>query len=656
MRQFQLISDYRPAGSQPEAIDSIAGGLERGLKYQNILGVTGSGKTYTMAAIIERLQRPALVIAHNKTLAAQLCSEFREFFPNNAVEYFVSYYDYYMPESYIPETDLYLEKDSSINTEIDRLRHSATRAVLERRDTIIVASVSCIYGIGPKETYLETSIELKVGDVIDLDCLIRDLVGIDFKRNDFALDRGLFRIRGDIIEVQPIDSDYVIRIFLFGDEVENIYIVNFLTGEILEKRDSVHIFPATHFVTTAANIDRALKEIQDELDQRVEYFRSRGMLLEAQRIHQRTTFDMEMIRELGYCSGIENYSRIMDGREPGSTPHCLIEYFPDDFIMFIDESHQSIPQLRAMYNGDRSRKVNLVDYGFRLPSALDNRPLRFEEFERLVNQVVWVSATPGPYERELTENTAELVIRPTGLLDPEVIVRPSEGQIDDLIGEISARAARGERTLVTTLTKKMAESLTEYLQELDIKVQYLHSEIKTIERTEILRDLRLGVYDVLVGINLLREGLDLPEVSLVAILDADKEGFLRSETSLVQTIGRAARHERGTVIMYADTMTESMEKAIGETRRRRELQQEYNRIHGITPHTVKKNVRNMIEGLSGGNGNSAEDALEVIDVENLDEYLKKLERDMKAAAKALNFEEAADIRDRIKEIRRLKLQ
>ncbi|MBR4749744.1 MAG: excinuclease ABC subunit UvrB [Abditibacteriota bacterium] len=656
MRQFQLVSDYRPAGSQPEAIESIAGGLERGLKYQNILGVTGSGKTYTMAAIIERLQRPALVIAHNKTLAAQLCSEFREFFPNNAVEYFVSYYDYYMPESYIPETDLYLEKDSSVNAEIDRLRHSATRAVLERRDTIIVASVSCIYGIGPKETYLATSIELKVGDVIDLDGFIKDLVGIDFKRNDFALDRGMFRIRGDIIEVQPIDSDFIIRIFLFGDEVENIYIVNFLTGEILEKRDAVHIFPATHFVTTEANIDRALKEIQDELDERVEYFRSRDMLVEAQRIHQRTTFDMEMIRELGYCSGIENYSRIMDGRAPGSTPHCLIEYFPEDFIMFVDESHQSIPQLRAMYNGDRSRKVNLVDYGFRLPSALDNRPLKFDEFEKLVHQVVWVSATPGPYEKELTENTAELVIRPTGLLDPEVIVRPSEGQIDDLIGEISQRAARGERTLVTTLTKKMAESLSEYLKELDIKVQYLHSEIKTIERTEILRDLRLGVYDVLVGINLLREGLDLPEVSLVAILDADKEGFLRSETSLVQTIGRAARHERGTVIMYADTVTESMEKAIGETRRRRELQKEYNRVHGITPHTVRKDVRNMIEGLSGGgNGNSPEGAPELIDVENLDQYLKQLERDMKAAAKDLNFEEAADIRDRIKEIKRLKL-
>ncbi len=654
MNPFRLISDYRPAGSQPEAIRSIADGLEKGLKYQNILGVTGSGKTYTMAKIIEQVQRPALVIAHNKTLAAQLCSEFRDFFPNNAVEYFVSYYDYYMPESYIPETDLYLEKDSSINSEIDRLRHSATRAVLERRDTIIVASVSCIYGIGPKETYLATSIELKTGDTIDLDNLIRELVQIDFKRNDFTLDRGLFRIRGDIIEIQPIDSDFVIRIFLFGDEIEEIYIVNFITGEIVEKRDMVHIFPATHFVTTEANIDRALKEIAEELEERVEYFRSRDMLLEAQRIRQRTTFDMEMIRELGYCSGIENYSRIMDGRAPGSTPHCLVEYFPDDFIMFIDESHQSIPQLRAMYNGDRSRKVNLVDYGFRLPSALDNRPLRFEEFEKLINQVVWVSATPGPYEQQLTENTAELVIRPTGLLDPEVIVRPSEGQIDDLIGEISARTSRGERVLVTTLTKKMAESLTEYLKELDIKVQYLHSEIKTIERTEILRDLRLGVYDVLIGINLLREGLDLPEVSLVAILDADKEGFLRSETSLIQTIGRAARHENGTVIMYADTVTDSMQRAISETRRRRELQQRYNKEHNITPRSVRKTVRDMIDGKIQGVGNSAEDALEILDMENIEEYLKKLEKDMKAAAKALNFEEAADIRDKIKEIRRLR--
>ncbi len=654
MRPFQLVSDFTPAGSQPEAIASVAGGLLDGLKYQNILGVTGSGKTYTMAKIIEQVQRPALVIAHNKTLAAQLCSEFREFFPGNAVEYFVSYYDYYMPESYIPETDLFLEKDSSINTEIDRLRHSATRAVLERRDTIIVASVSCIYGIGPKETYLETSIELKAGDTIDLDNLIKELVQIDFKRNDFALDRGLFRIRGDIIEIQPIDSDLVIRIFLFGDEIEEIYIVNILTGEIVDKRDAVHIFPATHFVTTEANIDRALKEIQEELDERVEYFTSRNMLLEAQRIRQRTTFDMEMIRELGYCSGIENYSRIMDGRAPGSTPHCLIEYFPDDFIMFIDESHQSIPQLRAMYNGDRSRKQNLVDYGFRLPSALDNRPLRFEEFERLVNQVVWVSATPGPYELEHTQNTAELIIRPTGLLDPEIIVHPSENQIPHLIGEIAARTARGERVLVTTLTKKMAEDLTDYLKEMDIKVQYLHSEIKTIERTEILRDLRLGVYDVLVGINLLREGLDLPEVSLVAILDADKEGFLRSETSLIQTIGRAARHERGTVIMYADRETDSMKKAISETRRRRSLQQQYNKEHGITPRSVKKSVRDMLEGVAGSGSSSGEDALEILDMENIEEYLKKLEKDMKAAAKALNFEEAADIRDKIKEIRRLR--
>lgn len=654
MSKFKLISEYKSAGSQPEAIDKISKGIKDGLKYQTILGVTGSGKTYTMASIIEELQRPALVIAHNKTLAAQLCSEFREFFPNNAVEYFVSYYDYFLPESYIPESDTYMEKDSAVNSEIDRLRHSATRAVLERRDTIIVASVSCIYGIGAKETYLETTIEFKVGMTLDLDNVLSQLVKIDFKRNSLVLDRGLFRLRGDVLEIQPIDSDNVVRISFFGDEVESISVVDFLTGEVLEVRDIIHIFPATHFVTTDTNIARALEEIQIELEQRIEYFRSKDLLLEAQRIEQRTKFDLEMIRELGYCNGIENYSRILDGREPGSTPHCLVEYFPKDFIMFIDESHQTIPQVRAMYAGDRSRKTTLIDYGFRLPSALDNRPLKFTEFESIINQVVWVSATPGPYEKALSEQVAELVIRPTGLLDPEIEVRKTEGQIDDLITEISHRTERGERVLVTTLTKKMAENLSDYLKDLNIKVQYLHSEIKTMERTEILRDLRIGVYDVLIGINLLREGLDLPEVSLVVILDADKEGFLRSETSLVQTIGRAARHLNGKVIMYADKITDSMDRAISETNRRRALQLKYNTEHNIVPRSIKKSIRDLIESKDvDPNASVEEDAIEIIDIENIAEYITKLEKNMKAAAKALDFEEAARIRDKIVEIKRL---
>ena len=656
MNKFKIVSEYKVSGSQPEAVTKIANGVKDGLKSQIILGVTGSGKTFTMANIIEELQRPALIIAHNKTLAAQLCSEFREFFPNNAVEYFVSYYDYYLPESYVPESDVYIEKDSSVNAEIDRLRHSAARAVLERRDTIVVASVSCIYGIGAKDTYLETAVEFKVGSFINLDDILSQLIKIDFKRNNLTLDRGFFRLRGDVLEIQPIDSEQIVRISLFGDEVESIDILEPVTGEITESRDTIHIFPATLFVTAEEKLKKAIEEIETELEDRIEYFRNNDLLLEAQRIEQRTKFDLEMLRELGYCNGIENYSRILEGRQEGSTPTCLINYFPEDFLMFIDESHQTIPQVRAMYAGDRSRKTTLIDYGFRLPSALDNRPLKFDEFEKTVNQVIWVSATPGPYERERTQQTAELIIRPTGLLDPEIEIRKTEGQIDNLIGEISVRTAIGERVLVTTLTKKMAEDLTTYLKDLDIKVQYLHSEIKTLERTEILRDLRLGVYDVLVGINLLREGLDLPEVSLVAILDADKEGFLRSETSLIQTIGRAARHENGKVIMYADKITDSMDRAINETNRRRTIQTEYNKEHGIIPKSIKKSIRDLIESKEGISDDLMADSIEVIEIENVEEYLSKLEKNMRAAAKALDFEEAARIRDKIVEIKRIKIK
>lgn len=652
--KFELVSEYKPSGSQPKAIETISRGVLEGKKYQNILGVTGSGKTYTMASIIEKVQRPTLVIAHNKTLAAQLCSEFREFFPKNHVEFFVSYYDYYLPESYIPETDLYIEKDSSVNDEIDRLRHSATQAVLEYRDTIIVASVSCIYGIGSKESYCQNTLLFRVGGHIDLDKAILYLVQMKFQRNNFALDRGMFRVKGDILEIQPIDSENFIRISTFGDEVETISIINPVTGKVIDRLDSIHIFPATHFVTEFDSLDICLAEIEEEMYERIQFFKDKNLLVEAQRIENRTKRDMEMIRELGYCTGIENYSRIMDRRKPGERPNCLIDYFPEDYLMFIDESHQTVPQLRAMYAGDRSRKENLVEYGFRLPSALDNRPQKFEEVENLVNQVVWVSATPGPYENEKTENTAELIIRPTGLLDPEIEVRQTEGQIDDLIGEISKRCQKQERVLVTTLTKRMAEDLTAYLQDLDIKVAYIHSDIKTLERTEILRDLRLGVYDVLVGINLLREGLDLPEVSLVAILDADKEGFLRSETSLIQTIGRAARHEKGKVIMYADKITDSMKYAITETERRRKLQEEYNKEHGIVPKTVVKAVRDQISAfgvpdpVSKGVKKS-----ENINIDDLPEYIKKLEKEMKRAAQDLEFEQAAMLRDKINELKKI---
>jgi len=657
MKKFELISEYNLAGSQPDAVKEISRGILDGKKFQTILGVTGSGKTFTMANIIQEVQRPTLVLAHNKTLAAQLCSEFREFFPNNAVEYFVSYYDYYLPESYIPENDLYIEKDSSINDEIDRLRHSATRAVLERRDVIVVASVSCIYGIGSRESYFQNTLEFRVGGIINFDKTLRSLVEMHFTRNNLVLERGNFRVRGDLLEIQPIDSEDVVRISTFGDEIESISIVASLTGEVKEVLDVIHIFPATHFVTESDKIEDAIKEIQAELDGRVDYFKSNNLLLEAQRIEQRTKFDIEMIRELGYCNGIENYSRILDGRKQGERPHCLIDYFPKDFLMFIDESHQTLPQLRAMYAGDRSRKQNLVDYGFRLPSALDNRPLRFEETESILNQVVWVSATPGPYEKEYSENTVELVIRPTGLLDPEIEIRKTEGQIDNLIGEIAKRTEIGERVLVTTLTKKMAEDLSSYLQDLNIKVQYLHSEIKTLERTEILRDLRLGVYDVVIGINLLREGLDLPEVSLVAILDADKEGFLRSETSLVQTIGRAARHLNGRVIMYADKITKSMDFAISETKRRRAIQEDYNKKHNITPTSIVKSVRDLIESVedpSKFKKNPSDKPAEFVKIENIDEYISKLEKEMKRAAKGLDFETAAMLRDKIHDLKKIR--
>lgn len=656
MPEFKIKSDFKPTGDQPQAIEKLVAGIEAGHRFQTLLGVTGSGKTFTMANVIEKVQRPTLVLAHNKTLAAQLCSEFREFFPDNAVEYFVSYYDYYLPEAYIPQTDTYIEKDSSINDEIDRLRHSATQAVLERRDVIVVASVSCIFGIGSKEDYGETVLRLKIGDIYDRDAALRQLIQMQFTRNDIALGRGTFRVRGDVLEVQPIDEEIITRIEFFGDEVEKITIVDPLTGEVTKSIPDVTVFPATHFVTPAEKMEKALVEIERELEERVKYFQDRGQLLEAQRIEQRTRFDMEMMREVGYCNGIENYSRILDGRPAGSTPHTLVEYFPEDFLLFIDESHQTIPQLNGMYAGDQSRKRTLVEYGFRLPSALDNRPLKFAEFEKIINQAVFVSATPGPYEMQHSKQIVEQLIRPTGLLDPEVEVRPTEGQIDNLIDEIKQRTERGERVLVTTLTKKMAEDLSEYLIDLNMKVHYLHSEIKTLERTEILRDLRLGVHDVIVGINLLREGLDLPEVSLVAILDADKEGFLRSETSLIQTIGRAARNVSGKVIMYADNVTDSMKRAIGETNRRRAIQLEYNEKHGITPATIVKAVRDVIEAERTVDNREYKAGGRNVDTLSLDGLLSaiaEMEADMKKAAKALDFERAAELRDEITHLRKL---
>ena len=657
MTEFRIKADFKPTGDQPKAIDKLEEGLAANYRWQTLVGVTGSGKTFTMANVMERVQRPTLVIAHNKTLAAQLASEFRDFFPDNAVEYFVSYYDYYQPEAYLPQTDTYIEKDSSINDEIDRLRHAATQAVLERRDVIIVASVSSIYGLGSPEDYAETIVSLERAKSYDRESTLRRLVDMQFSRNDMALSRGTFRVKGDILEIQPADEEIITRVEFFGDEIEKITIIHPVTGEVIQSKDKATIYPATHFITPWDKMERALKEIEEELDEQIALFQRQGKLIEAQRIEQRTRYDMEMMREVGFCSGIENYSRFLDGRERGTPPHTLLDYFPKDFLLFIDESHQTIPQLHGMYNGDRSRKSTLVEFGFRLPSALDNRPLRFEEFIERVGQTVLVSATPGPFEKSHSEQVVEQLIRPTGLIDPEVEVRPTQGQIDDLIEEIKLRVESGERVLVTTLTKRMAEDLSEYLLDLEMKVHYLHSDIKTLERTEILRDLRLGVYDVLVGINLLREGLDLPEVSLVAILDADKEGFLRSETSLIQTTGRAARNIKGKVLMYADNITDSMRRAIDETNRRRAIQIEHNDKNGITPQTIIKAVRDVIEskrvsdqkhyyGLSGKD-------LSNIPIDQIMLTLADLEREMKQAAKGLDFEHAAECRDEITRIKKL---
>ena len=653
MPAFEVVSPYQPAGDQPEAIAALAAGIENGLTEQTLLGVTGSGKTYTMAKIIEAVQKPTLVLAHNKTLAAQLCAEFKEFFPHNAVEYFVSYYDYYQPEAYIPHTDTFIEKDSATNDEIDRLRLSATASLMERRDVIVVSSVSCIYGLGEPDDYAKMMVPLRVGAEFPRDELLKRLIEIRYERNDIAFERNMFRVRGDTVELWPAYyKDTAIRVEFFGDEIDRISEVNAVTGAPVRRLEHIPIFPASHYITPKEKMDKAIQEIYKELEERVAWFQERDMLVEAQRIKQRTMYDIEMMQELGYCSGIENYSRPIAGRPVGSAPMTLMDYFPKDFLLFIDESHVTLPQVRAMYNGDHARKTTLVDYGFRLPCAFDNRPLKFEEFEQRVNQVVYVSATPGEYETTRSGQIVEQVIRPTGLLDPKIDVRPVEGQIDDLIGEINARVERKERVLVTTLTKKMAEDLTAYLKNAGIKVQYMHHDIDTIERQEIIRDLRLGTYDVLVGINLLREGLDLPEVSLVAILDADKEGFLRSETSLIQTIGRAARNADGLVVMYADKMTPSMMAAIGETERRRKKQDAFNKAHGIVPKTIIKSVRDVIE-LSAAEEESEELLRKKtkLSKKERDAAIEKLEKEMKEASKRLEFEYAAVLRDRIIELR-----
>lgn len=653
-KRLEVVSPFDPAGDQPRAIKQLVDGLAKGLRAQTLLGVTGSGKTYTMAKVIEAVQRPTLVIAHNKTLAAQLCNEFREFFPNNAVHYFVSYYDYYQPEAYVPQSDTYIEKDSSINDEIDRLRHAATSALFQRRDVVIVASVSCIYGLGSPEDYMGMTLSLKHGDFRDRDHILRRLIGIQYERNDIGFSRGTFRVRGDVIEVIPVYNENVIRIELFGDEVERILELDPLTGEVIQEPEAVTIFPASHFVTSEEKLKRAVVAIEAELADRITVLKSENKLLEVQRLEQRTRYDLEMLQQIGFCQGVENYSRHLTGRAAGEMPATLLDYFPKDFLMFIDESHVTLPQVRGMYFGDRSRKENLVNYGFRLPSALDNRPLRFPEFENHTNQVVFVSATPGPYERENEQARVEQILRPTGLIDPLVIVRPVKGQIDDLLDEINETVAKHERVLVTTLTKKMAEDLTDYLNEVGIKVQYLHSDVDTLERIEILRDLRSGVFDVLVGINLLREGLDLPEVSLVAILDADKEGFLRSETSLIQTIGRAARHSEGRVIMYADKITNSMERAIAETNRRRETQTAHNSQHGITPQSVKKTIKDIVQAsrVAEEKGTYVTNKQhKTKSVKELADFIKDLEKEMYNAAGDLNFEKAAEIRDEIHQLR-----
>ena len=652
MNKFKIHSKFKPMGDQPKAIDSLAQGIKDGQEFQTLLGVTGSGKTYTMANIIEKVQKPTIVLAHNKTLAAQLCSEFKEFFPDNIVEYFVSYYDYYQPEAYVASTDTFIEKDASINDEIDKLRHAATSALLERRDVIIVASVSCIYGLGNPEEYKKLTISLRPGMEKDRDEIIRKLVDIQYERNDIDFSRGTFRVRGDSLDIVPSSSsNNGIRIEFFGDEIDRIREFDVLTGKIIGDRKHVSITPASHFAASQETIDKAINVIEYELEERLKELTSQDKLVEAQRLRQRTNYDIEMIKEMGYCSGIENYSRILDGRAPGTPPQTLLDYFPDDYLMFIDESHVTLPQVRAMYAGDKSRKDNLVEYGFRLPSAYDNRPLQFKEFEDKINQVVFVSATPGQYEVDHSTNIAEQIIRPTGLIDPEIEIRPVKGQIDDLYGSILETTKRGFRTLVTTLTKKMAEDLTKYLTDLGVKTTYMHSDIDTIERMEIIRDLRLGKYDVLVGINLLREGLDIPEVALVAILDADKEGFLRSETSMIQTIGRAARNAESKVVMYADTITGSMDRAIKETERRRKIQMDYNKEHGIVPKTIKKDVRDVI-----GNIMVAEEAEAYeVDSTGLSEkekakLIKEYTAEMKDAAKNLQFERAAELRDMIKKL------
>ncbi len=649
--KFQLVSPFKPSGDQPEAIEALARGVELGLREQTLLGVTGSGKTYTMASVIEKVQRPTLVLAHNKTLAAQLCSEFREFFPNNAVEYFISYYDYYQPEAYIAHTDTYIEKDSSVNEEIDRLRHSATSALFERRDVIVVASVSCLYGLGDPIDYKSMVISLRVGQERSLDQILRKLTEIRYERNDIDFSRNKFRVRGDTLEVYPAYwAGKAIRVEFFGDEIDRISEINALTGMVERYVDHVAIYPASHYVASREKMERAMQEIRRECDQQVEFFRANDKLLEAQRIAQRTAYDLEMLTEIGFCTGIENYSRVIQGRAPGTPPTTLLDYFPEDFLLFVDESHVTLPQCRAMYAGDRSRKDSLVNYGFRLPSAYDNRPLNFTEFDSKLNQIIYVSATPAEYEQTRSGQTVEQVIRPTGLLDPIVEVRPIEGQIDDLIGEINERTAREERVLVTTLTKKMAEDLTAYLLKAGIRVRYMHSDIGAMERMEIIRDLRMAKFDVLVGINLLREGLDLPEVSLVAILDADKEGFLRSQTSLIQTIGRAARNADGMVIMYADTVTPSMKAAIAETKRRREIQDAYNRANGIVPKTVIKSVRDLIEISSASAERKGRSGVKMTKAEK-EREIARLEKQMKAAARMMEYEYAAILREQIIELR-----
>ena len=658
MPDFQLVSDFKPEGDPPKAIEQLYTGFQQGLQNQTLLGVTGSGKTFTIANLVAKLNKPTLVIAHNKILAAQLCSEFQEFFPHNAVHYFVSYYDYYQPEAYVPQSDTYIEKDASINEEIDRLRHAATSSLFERRDVLIVASVSCIYGLGSPEDYQGMTLSLEEGETKDRDKILRRLVGIQYSRNDIGFSRGTFRVRGDVIEIIPVYNDNVIRIEFFGDEIERIVEVDGLTGEILAEKDTVTIYPATHFITSEDKLKVAIDSIEAELAERLATFRREGKLLEAQRLEQRTRFDLEMLQEIGYCKGVENYSRHMTGRGPGDRPATLLDYFPDDFLIVIDESHVTVPQIGGMYAGDRSRKETLVEYGFRLPSALDNRPLTFTEFENYLHQVVYVSATPGPYERKNSQQIVEQIIRPTGLVDPRIVVKPIEGQIDDLIGEIKERTAQNERVLVTTLTKKMAEDLTEYLKEAGIKTRYMHSEINAIERVEIIRGLRLGDFDVLVGINLLREGLDLPEVSLVAILDADKEGFLRSTTSLIQTFGRAARNVKGKVILYADRVTNSMQEAMEETERRRQLQLDHNQAHNIVPRTIQKGIKDIVttyrqaaEEQANYGARTEKPLVEQMDAKELARYIKKLEKEMQQAAKELEFEKAAELRDQISDLR-----